>query len=59
MKSIIQSFYTITLSVIIGLAVAMISDMFVGLTVAVTIGFMTELTFSEIEHKKGLTCDNK
>ncbi|MEB6060819.1 hypothetical protein MXL22_06885 [Staphylococcus pseudoxylosus] len=60
MKEAVKSFYTLTLSISIGLVVAMLSDIFIGMTLATAIGFVTELTFSEIEeNKKGLTCYNK
>lgn len=59
MKEMIKSFYTLTISISIGLAVALLTDMFIGMAAAMAIGFVTELTFSEMEYKKGLTCDNK
>ncbi|MBM2657585.1 hypothetical protein [Staphylococcus pseudoxylosus] len=59
MKEAVKSFYTLTLSISIGLVVAMLSDIFIGMAASMAIGFVTELTFSEMEHKKGLTCDNK
>jgi hypothetical protein len=60
MKSLVQSFYTLTLSMTIGLPVAMLSDVFIGMTVATATGLVTETTFSEMEdNKKGLTCANK
>ena len=53
MKELVKSFYTLTLSISIGLAVAMLSDIFIGTVVAAAIGFVTELTFSEMENKTG------
>lgn len=56
----VKSFYTLTLSISIGLIVAMITDIFIGMAVATAIGFITELTFSEMEdNKKGLTRANE
>ena len=44
----------------IGLPVAILSDVFIGMTVATATGLVTETTFSEMEdNKKGLTCANK
>lgn len=59
MKEMVKSFYTLTISISIGIAVAILTDIFIGMAAATAIGFVTELTFSEMEHKKGLTCDNK
>lgn len=59
MKQIVKMFYTIVLSVAIGTASAVLTDIFVGLVIATAIGFLTEITFAEMENKKGLTCDNK
>ena len=60
MKTLVQSFYTLTLSVSIGLVVGMLSDIFIGMVAAMTTGFVTELTFSEMEEsKKGLTRSNE
>lgn len=60
MKTLTTSFYTVTLSVIIGLAVAMMFDIYIGTVVSFAIGTMAELTFSEMkEHKKGLTRSNE
>ena len=60
MKTLVQSFYTLTLSISIGLVVAMLSDIFIGMVAAMITGFVTELTFSEMEeNKKGLTRSNE
>lgn len=60
MKETVKSFYTLTLSISIGLVAAMLSDIFIGMAVATAIGFVTELTFSEMEeNKKGLTRANE
>lgn len=59
MKELVKSFYTLTLSISIGLVVAMLTDIFIGMAAATAIGFVTELTFSEMEHKKGLTRCNE
>lgn len=53
MKESVKSFYTLALSISIGLAVAMLSDIFIGMVAAAAIGCITELTFSELESKKG------
>lgn len=53
MREVVKSFYTLTLSITIGLAVAMLSDIFIGMVAATAIGCITELTFSELENKKG------
>lgn len=60
MKTLVQSFYTLTLSISIGLAVAMMFDVYIGTVVSFAVGAMTELTFSEMEeNKKGLTRSNE
>lgn len=60
MKTLTTSFYTVSLSVTIGLAVAMIFDVYIGTVVSFAVGAMTELTFSEMEdNKKGLTRSNE
>lgn len=59
MRQTIQTFYTVVLSIAIGTASAVLTDIFVGLVIATAIGFLTEITFAEMENKKGLTCDNK
>lgn len=60
MKETVKSFYTLTLSISIGLVAAMLSDIFIGMATATAIGFVTELTFSEMEeNKKGLTRTNE
>lgn len=59
MKQTVKTFYSIVLSVVIGTASVVLTDIFVGLVIATAIGLLTEITFSEIENKKGLTCDNK
>lgn len=60
MKTLTTSFYTVTLSVAIGLAVAMMFDVYIGTVVSFAVGAMTELTFSEMEeNKKGLTRANE
>jgi len=59
-KTLTTSFYTVTLSVAIGLAVAMMFDVYIGTVVSFAVGAMTELTFSEMEeNKKGLTRSNE
>lgn len=59
MRQTVKTFYSIVLSVVIGTASVVLTDIFVGLVIATAIGFLTEITFAEMENKKGLTCDNK